>query len=179
MRWISPKNHSTETTFLSLHDHLFNAIVHQQVSCLCLLDLSAAFDTLDYSILLIRLSTWFCISSISLSWFRSYLSSRSSYVSVVGTPSNITISCRVPQGSVLWHSFQSLYHSHLHSNSKCLSFIPSLRRWQSTFLSIFSKDFPLVINQLKSAVATISSWMTTNLLTFNPSKTEFMLIGLP
>ena len=38
------KYHSTETTVLSLHDHLIIAISHQQVSCLCLLDLSAAFD---------------------------------------------------------------------------------------------------------------------------------------
>ena len=62
------KNQSTtKTTLLSLHDHLSNAIAHQQVSCLCLLDLPAAFDTLDRSILLTHLSTWFGISSISLS----------------------------------------------------------------------------------------------------------------
>ena len=48
------KHHFTETTLLSLHDHLSNVIVHQQVSCLCLLDVSAAFDTLDHSILLTR-----------------------------------------------------------------------------------------------------------------------------
>ena len=44
------KFYSTETTLLSIHDHLSNAISMQQVSCLCRLDLSAAFDTLDHSI---------------------------------------------------------------------------------------------------------------------------------
>ena len=72
------KFYSTETTLVSLHDHLSNAMSMQQVSCLCLLDLSAAFDTLDYSILLHRLSTWFGISSVSLQWFTSYLSSPTS-----------------------------------------------------------------------------------------------------
>ena len=41
------KHHSTETALLYIHDHLVNAIGAQQVSCLCLLDLSAAFDTID------------------------------------------------------------------------------------------------------------------------------------
>ena len=54
----------TETTLLSLNDHLSNAISMQQVSCLCLLDVSAAFDTLDHSILLHRIFIWFGISSV-------------------------------------------------------------------------------------------------------------------
>ena len=52
------KLYSAETTLLSLHDHLSNAISKQQVFCHCLLDLSAACDTLDHSILQHRLSTW-------------------------------------------------------------------------------------------------------------------------
>ena len=60
------KFYSTETTLISLHDHLSNAIAKQQVSCLCLLHLSAALNTLDHSILLHRLSTWFGITSDSL-----------------------------------------------------------------------------------------------------------------
>jgi len=53
------KHHSTETDLLYIHDHLVNAIGSQKVSCLCLLDLSAAFDTIDHDILITRLSSWF------------------------------------------------------------------------------------------------------------------------
>jgi len=70
------KHHSTETALLYIHDHLISAIGTQKVSCLCLLDLSAAFDTIDHDILITRLSSWFGIHGSALSWFKSYLSSR-------------------------------------------------------------------------------------------------------
>ena len=71
------KHHSTETALLYIYDHLINAIGSQKVSCLCLLDLSAAFDTIDHNILISHLSSWFGIHGSVLSWFKSHLSSRS------------------------------------------------------------------------------------------------------
>jgi len=47
------KHHSTETALLYIHDHVNNAIGSRKISCLCLFDLSAAFDTIDHNILLI------------------------------------------------------------------------------------------------------------------------------
>ena len=44
------KHHCTETALLYTHDHLVSAIGSQKVSCFCLLDLSAAFDTIDHDI---------------------------------------------------------------------------------------------------------------------------------
>ena len=69
-------DHSTETALLYIHDHLISAIGSEKVSCLCLLDLSAAFDTIDHDILIIRFSSWFGIHGCVLSWFKSYLSTR-------------------------------------------------------------------------------------------------------
>jgi len=49
----------------------------------CLLDMSAAFDTIDHSILLHRLSTWFGFSDTVISWITSYWSSRRFMVTIV------------------------------------------------------------------------------------------------
>jgi len=62
------RHHSTETALLYIHDHLISAVASQKVSCLCLLDLSAAFDTVDHDILITRLSSWFGIRGSVLSW---------------------------------------------------------------------------------------------------------------
>jgi hypothetical protein len=78
------KHHSTETLLASLYSKLVSAIGRQQVSCLCLLDISAAFDTLDHEILLKRLSTWFGISDTALQWLTSYLSARTFSVKASG-----------------------------------------------------------------------------------------------
>jgi len=61
------KHHSTETTHLSVDDHIVKAVSHQQVTCLTRLALSAAFDTIDHYIPLKRLSSWFHISFNALS----------------------------------------------------------------------------------------------------------------
>ena len=94
------KHYSTETALLYIHDHLINAIGSCQISCL--LDLSAAFDTIDHNILLTRLSSWFGIPGTALNWFRSYLSSRCFRVKCNNNLSSLhTCLCGVPKAQFL------------------------------------------------------------------------------
>ena len=73
-----------------------------QLSALCLLDLTAAFDTADHELLLSRLERLFGLRDSILQWFRSYLGDRSfRIVHGAGTSAVVFIVCSVPQGSVL------------------------------------------------------------------------------
>ena len=67
------KFHSTEITLLSVQDHIVKSISKHQLTALCLVDLSAAFDTIDHHVLIRHLSNWFGISNTALFWLRSYL----------------------------------------------------------------------------------------------------------
>ena len=47
------------------------------------------------------------------------------------------------------------------------------------FISFSPSSYPTSIIQLQSAIAQVSSWMSSNLLVLNPTKTEFLVIGNP
>ena len=98
------KHHYTETALLYIHDYVISAMGSQKISCLCLLDLTAAFDTIDHDILITRLSPWFGIHGSVLSWFKSYLSSRCFRVKCeTDLYSWHTSSCGVPKALSLVH----------------------------------------------------------------------------
>src|SRR6218665_3938685 len=158
--------------------------IRKTVSCLCLLDISAAFDTIDHNLLLHRLSSWFGISGTALLWFKSYLSSRSFSVKASNhTSQPLPLSCGVPQGSVLGPLFFILYTtplSHLIDTSSVQSVDHHLYADDTQlFISFSPASFSTSIAHLLSVVNQISQWMSSNLLCLNPSKTEFIIIGLP
>ena len=82
------KYHSTETALLAVHDYFIHSLDNGKVAALILLDLSAAFDTVDHTILLHRLEHWFGIFGTALHhWYSTYLDPRTQSVCINGNTS--------------------------------------------------------------------------------------------
>ena len=94
--------HSTETALVRVQNDILCAIDNNESVILLLLDLSAAFDTVDHSILLSRLRDRFGVNGTAAAWFESYLTSRTQFVRVNDCRSTQrSLERGVPQGSVL------------------------------------------------------------------------------
>ncbi len=145
------------------------------ISLLVLLDLSAAFDTIDHNILLNRLENSVCISGSALAWFKSYLSDRHQFVAV-----NEEVSYRsqvhfgVPQGSVLGPLLFTLYMLPLWNiiRKHGVSFHCYA---DDTLLYISSRPGEThQIEKLMECIVDIKIWMTSNLFLLN---SEGVIIG--
>ena len=110
-----------------------------KISCLCLFDLSAEFDTIDHNILLSRLSSWFGITGTVLDCFKSHLSSRPFRVKCESSFSSLYIYFVASRK----YLFSAPGFYHVHHPSQFINLISSQNhhsvcRWYATFLFLSS-----------------------------------------
>ena len=92
--------HSTETALVRVMNDILLAMNSRRVTLVVLLDLSAAFDTVNHEVQLKRLHTDVGIRGYVFDWFKSYLNERSQRITFQGTMSRqFDLDCGVPQGS--------------------------------------------------------------------------------
>uniref|UniRef100_A0A8C2DQL5 Reverse transcriptase domain-containing protein n=1 Tax=Cyprinus carpio TaxID=7962 RepID=A0A8C2DQL5_CYPCA len=126
---------------------------------LVLLDLMAAFDTVDHEVLLSRLNHFVGIRGTALQWFSSYLTNRTFSVVIGGSSfSTTSLSCGVPQGSILWPILFSLYMLPLGS--------------------IIARDnIAFHCGSLIDCNYDIKLWLEHSFLHLNEERTEYILFG--
>ena len=143
-------------------------------TALVLLDLSAAFDTIDHDTLLSCLSARFGFAGLAQKWFRSYLQDRFQSVKIGSSLSNLLIlKFGVSQGSVLGPLLFSLYTTPLGQVIKYHFYADDTR----LFIHLSPDDSLKSFDRLKSCLNDIQVWMSENKLKLNPDKTEFIVFG--
>lgn len=173
------QHHSTETATLKIASDIFDAADAGQVTLLALLDLSAAFDTVDHHILLQRLHQSYGISGTVLSWIQSFLTDRSTTVRFAGQQSvSSVLSCGVPQGSVTGPLLFNLYTADvIHIARSCKVNIHCYADDQQLYIHCSPTEAPAAVQRLLNCIETIDKWMGSNRLKLNPDKTQIIWLG--
>ena len=157
-------NHSRETALVNVKKDLLIAS-HKGLSIFVLLDLSAAFDTIDHHILLQRLEHFIGIKGFALSWVKSYLSDRFHFVSMNDKSIYSKVSHEFPLDSVRGQVLFTIYMLPLGN---------IIRKYCINVHCYVDETDQLA--KLQACVRDMKIWMTSNFILFNSDKTEVNLL---
>ena len=134
---------------LIVHNDIERATDSGLVSALVLLDLSAAFDTVDHCILLYVLSSWFDVIDRAYVWFSSYLTGKTQVISTnTSTSEAVALTCGVLQGSCVGPQQFTAYTEDVHEQSNLsklkMTFMQTTPRYSHMCVSVKFK----VANQI-------------------------------
>ena len=169
-------NRSTELAALELMDRNINFMNQGFCPVNIYLDLSKAFDSPNYDILLSKLK-FYGLQNNALQLLKSYLSDRSQHVQINNVKTNPhTVSCGIPPGSVLGPLLFNI----------CINDIINVTR---KFTLIMYADDTTLVSHLESfwapnsaiedglnqEISKVNTWLLSNKLVLNVAKSKFML----
>lgn len=175
------KNHSTSTALLDVVDNLLAAQDRGLCSILVLLDFTRAFDSINITLLLSKL-TFYGFDIGTIKWFCSYLSYRSQCVELMSPAGGLLRSSLepvvrgVPQGSILGPILFTLYSADIVkdiSHSKYHLYADDVQLYHSFLPS----DASSAVKEINSDLNTIFKWSMSNSLNLNPLKSKYLLIS--
>ena len=176
------KHHSCEMLLLKFLNDVLVGIDSRNGVIVLLIDLSAAFDTVDHRKLLKILASELHITGNAWKWFKSFLIGRTQSVFINSCMSKpLELSFGVPQGSILGPILFNIYVQSLSSvfvnnGFDTLSYADDNSGYQMFSLSsqstVFNSSVPNCIDSLKL-------WMNSYFLKINPSKTEIIVFARP
>ena len=170
------ENHSTDHAILSIIHNIQLAIDERDFSCGIFLDFSKAFDTVNHKILIDKLEHY-GIRGLAKDWFISYLDNRQQTVTINNnTSSSISISCGVPQGSVLGPLLFLIYINDFHLCSDIFDF-----HLFADYANLFygHKNLSTMQSIINTELTNVHNWLCVNRLSLNIEKSNFVIFHPP
>ena len=151
-------NHSVEMALVCEQNDILRAMDNQNIVIMLLLDLSAAFGTVDHNVILRRLSRDVGVVQTALDWYGSYLSDIVQSVHISGcTSPTCHLACGVPQGSALGPQLFSIYAAPLSKiirNNNLISHFYARAQW----LRCIASDSRLREPAFESYASVLKHW---------------------
>jgi len=167
---------STSHSLLSITECIKQTIESKKYGCGVFIDLKKAFDTVNHQILLTKLEHY-GIRNIALELFKSYLKNRKQFVSLNGVESDMnTVTCGVPQGSVLGPILFLLYINDLPNISNKLKIFLFA---DDTNIYLESDDLKSLETDMNNELIVLYDWLCVNRLSLNISKTNYVIFRAP
>ena len=174
------EHYSTETALVKVQNDLLIAADNHKVSLFASIDLSAAFDTVDHSILMKVLESNFGVTGTALKWFNSYLESRGQRVKIDNVLSDKSeLRFGVPQGScagpILYSVYASTLSNVIDNNISVMGYTDDHALYSTS--STDKESVALTLANIELCLEKVGVWMVENRLKMNQEKTEFIAFG--
>ena len=174
------KQHSTETVLMKVTNDLLIMCDKKSATVMLMLDLSAAFDTVDHNKLLNILYHEIGLRGLALKWMKSFLVGRIQRVNIKGDLSDDTIILfGVPQGSVLGPVLFNIYIRSLYRIVDGINFniqgYADDHQLYKSFTPIFQAN--VLVDMVPKCFSLISKWMKQHFLQLNADKTQIIIFG--
>ena len=169
------KKHSTNHALVEITETIRKALDEKKFACGVFVDFQKAFDTVNHDILVSKLDHY-GVRETENNWFKSYLTGRSQFVSILGFDSNTKpILHGVPQGSVLGPLLFLIYINDLHfaMSSKVFHFA------DDTNLLKICKSPKELQKSLNLDLKNLCTWLLANKISLNCDKTELIFFRKP
>ena len=164
--------HSTNHALIEITEKIRCALDNHESACGVFIDLQKAFDTVNHDILVDKLMHY-GIRGVANSWFKSYLTERTQYVSIDGYKSNKSpMQHGVPQGSVLGPLLFLVYINDLHT---AIPYSNTYHFADDTHLLNTCVSPKQLQKRTNIDLKCLYKWLVANKISLNRSKTELII----
>ena len=164
-------HHGVEHPLLLFTDRVRKSLDKGMSNVSIFIDLKKAFDTVNWDILLAKLSHYGINGGAELAWFRSYLVRKQFVLAGDVVSDVVAMLCGIPQGTVLGPLLFLIFVNDFAFATSLMSLLFA----DDCTLQGEGVDLPSLIALVNNQLVIAEKWFSANLLTLNVKKTKYVI----